>query len=409
MENQFVISQLKDVAASITQIEQQHDSIKNTLRVLFGYLRADTEFTIPIQGGTTSQQTERETEKAEILEFTAQEISKMPKQFRTIFKTDGVRAHVRKRIRNNSISYEIRFRADGYNISASGLTVTEAKVRFIQKLHDARNGIKPTAPDVPKTFDKFVFYYFEKFRKRKVNPKTYTNDLSRMKKHIISRFGNIPIKNITPPMCQDLIDGIVATGKGKTAEEVFSLLNGTFKTAIKHNLIVHNPLDIVIHDKHEREHGKALTIEEEKHLLQTAAEPFKTIFAIMLFTGIRPNEYETVQIIGDMIHANNSKRHGGKREIKRIPITPMLKRYLSSDSEVPKMPIYTIRRVFNSILGNKHVLYDMRTTFYTRCKMCEVAAAARDEFVGHSSGVLGNTYTDLPDDYLIKEGQKLDY
>ncbi len=409
MESQFVISQLETVAASITQIEQQHDSIKNTLRVLFGYLRADTEFTIPIQGGTTSQQTERETEKAEVLEFTEQEISKMPKQFRTIFKTDGVRAHVRKRTRNNSISYEIRFRADGYNISASGLTVAEAKVRFIQKLHDARNGIKPTAPDVPKTFDKFVFYYFEKFRKRKVNPKTYTNDLSRMKKHIISRFGNIPIKNITPPMCQDLIDDIVATGKGKTAEEVFSLLNGTFKTAIKHNLIVHNPLDIVIHDKHEREHGKALTVEEEKYLLQTAAEPFKTIFAIMLFTGIRPNEYETVQIVGDMIHANNSKRHGGKRETKRIPITPMLKRYLSSDSEIPKMPIYTIRRAFNSIIGDKHVLYDMRTTFYTRCKMCEVAAAARDEFVGHSSGILGNTYTDLPDDYLIKEGQKLDY
>lgn len=409
MESQFVISQLETVAASITQIEQQHDSIKNTLRILFGYLRADTEFTIPIQGGITSQQTNEETETTGVLEFTAQEISKMPKQFRTIFKTDGVRAHVRKRTRNNSISYEIRFRADGYNISASGLTKAEAKVRFIQKLHDARNGIKPTTPDVPKAFDKFVFYYFEKFRKRKVNPKTYTNDLSRMKKHIISRFGSIPIKNITPPMCQDLIDDIVATGKGKTAEEVFSLLNGTFKTAIKHNLIVHNPLDIVIHDKHEREHGKALTIEEEKYLLQTAAEPFKTIFAIMLFTGIRPNEYETVQIIGDMIHANNSKRHGGKREIKRIPITPMLKRYLSSNSEIPKMPIYTIRRAFNSILGDKHVLYDMRTTFYTRCKMCEVAAAARDEFVGHSSGILGNTYTDLPDDYLIKEGQKLDY
>ncbi len=409
MENQFVISQLKDVAASITQIEQQQTNIKNTLRVLFGYLRADIDFTITIQGGTPTQQTTEETQTAEVLEFTAQEISKMPKQFRTLFKINGVRAHVRKRIRNNSISYEIRFRADGYNISASGLTVAEAKVRFIQKLHDAQNGIKPTAPDIPKTFDKFAMYYFEKFRKRKVNPKTYTNDLSRMKKHIIPRFGNIPIKNITPPMCQELIDNIVATGKGKTAEEVFSLLNGTFKTAIKHNLIVHNPLDIVIHDKHEREHGKALTIEEEKYLLQTAAEPFKTIFAIMLFTGIRPNEYETVQIIGDMIHANNSKRHGGKREIKRIPITPMLKRYLSSDSEVPKMPIYTIRRVFNSILGNKHVLYDMRTTFYTRCKMCEVAAAARDEFVGHSSGILGNTYTDLPDDYLIKEGQKLDY
>ena len=42
-------------------------------------------------------------------------------------------------------------------------------------------------------------------------------------------------------------------------------------------------------------------------------------------------------------------------------------------------------------------------------KECGVADAARDEFVGHSLGALGNAYTDLSDEYLLKEGAKFKY
>ena len=137
-------------------------------------------------------------------------------------------------------------------------------------------------------------------------------------------------------------------------------------------------MDIVIYDKHEREHGKALTIEEEKELLQRAEEPFRTVFAIALYTGLRPNEYGTVRITENMIYARNSKRHNGKEEIKRIPITPMLKPYIEDCTEMPIIGLDTIRRKFNLIFGKAHKLYDLRTTFYTRCQMCNVAPAARD-------------------------------
>lgn len=409
MNSDYLEFQLGNMAKAVSDLDKLSADLKNSICVMLGYIQSDNNLDFYLQGGAPTQQTTEETQTAEVLEFTAQEISKMPKQFRTIFKTDGVRAHVRKRIRNNSISYEIRFRADGYNISASGLTVAEAKVRFIQKLHDAQNGIKPTAPDIPKTFDKFAMYYFENFRKRKVKSTTYEKDLVRLKKHILPVFGNMNIKDIMPQQCQKLIDDILISGKGKTAEDVFSLMNCTFKMAIKHNILQHNPLDIVIHDKHQRKHGKALTVAEEKLLLQTAEEPYKTLFAIALYTGLRPNEYETVRITDNMIYANNSKRHNGKVETKRIPIIPMLRPYINADTVMPNVSINSARKIIKKILGDERKLYDLRTTFYTRCQMYGVAPAARDEFVGHSSGELTDTYTDLPDDYLIKEGLKLDY
>ncbi len=408
MENQFILSQLTSIAAATSEIERQNSSVKNALCVLLGYIKADNQFSP--QGGSLSQDNLIVSDTTDILEFTEKELSKMPKEFRKIFKTNDVRAHVRKRIRGNSVNFEIRYRRKGLNISANAPTLEAAKTKFIQKLQESQNRpALPVAPNVPTTFDKFAMYYFETFRIRKVQPNTYKKDLIRLRVQLIPYFGNLPLKEITPQYCQMLIDSIVAEGKHKTASEVFSLLNQTFKMAIRHNLIQHNPLDIVYHEKHESKHGKALTVDEEKYLLDTAEEPFRTLFAIGLYTGIRPNEYATVQIVGEMIYARNSKRKGGKEETKRIPITPMLRPYITEETVIVKKSPDQLRDAFNAIFNGNHKLYDLRTTFYTRCKMCDIAEAARDEYMGHSSGILGNSYTDLPDDYLIKEGQKLNY
>ncbi len=132
------------------------------------------------------------------------------------------------------------------------------------------------------------------------------------------------------------------------------------------------------------------------------------MFAIGLYTGMRPNEYYSAKIDGEFIVAINSKRKNGKVEFKKIPITPMLKPYLSGVTEFNFYVQNRIREKFHKILP-KNKLYDLRTTFYTRCQECGVADVARNEFVGHSLGALGNTYTDLSDEFLLKEGQKLKY
>ena len=124
---------------------------------------------------------------------------------------------------------------------------------------------------------------------------------------------------------------------------------------------------MVFHTKHEHQHGSALTKEEEKLLLSsTAGIPQQLMFAIGLYMGMRPNEYETARLDGDIIVAINSKRINGKVEYKKIPVTPMLKPYLNGVDEIKFSSLRIMRDRFN-IIFPKHKLYDLRKTFYTHC------------------------------------------
>ena len=351
-----------------------------------------------------------DTENA-FLRFGEKEILKMPKTFRKEFRTQGCTARVRKRRSGKSHwNYEIRYRRNGYNIAVSANNLEDAKNKFIAKLEEVEKlGKKTSAVTAPTKFGAFAEYFFENYYKRKVAERTFKNNLNRYHNHIEPLFGDLPIANIYPPQCQKLIDKLSDEGKGKTMDEVFSLLNAIFKMAIKHGLITHNPMDIVFHAKHETQHGTALSKEEEKQLLEaTAGTPYQLMFAVGLYTGMRPNEYYSAKIEGDFIVTVNSKRKSGKIEYKKIPITPMLKPYVEGVTELKFYVANRLREKFHEIFPQRKI-YDLRTTFYTRCCECGVADVARSEFVGHSLGALGNAYTDLSDEFLLKEGEKLKY
>lgn len=349
----------------------------------------------------------QDTTKRGIVEFTEKEINTMPKNIKKLLLLDKKRCRLRTHPSGkNTVTYEIRYRRNGYDISASGKTIELAKANFINKCKAAEN-IENNAPcSIPTTFDSFSTYYFNNFRKEKVTAATLTNDTMRYNKYLKPFFKQTPLKKITPSDCKKLLDNVKAQGKGKTADELHSLLNVIFKSAIAHAIIDRNPLDIVLHVQHERKSGKALTREEEQRL-KTALKgsQYLTAFMVMLYTGLRPNELKSAYIDGEFITAQNSKRKNKKIEYKKIPILKALKPYLVKEFIKPTPD--TMRDYIKKILPN-HILYDLRTTFYTRCDEYGVTAAARDEFVGHSSGALTNAYRNLSDNYLIEESKKLD-
>ena len=348
---------------------------------------------------------------SDVLAFSRKEIDSMPRTFRKQFRTKGITAHVRKRPSGkHKYNFEIRCQVNLQKIAVSSNSLEDAKRKFIKRLEEIDAGVvQQKSNGVPTTFDKFANYYFEKFHKRKVSASAYRVAMSNYKNHVLPHFGDMPLKQITADKCQALLDRLIAEDKPRTEENVHSMLNMLFKAAIKHGILQHNPIDMVFHTKHAREHGKALTKDEEQLLLSsTAGTPYQKMFAIGLYTGLRPNEYKTAVIQGDFIIANNSKRKNGKKELKKIPITPMLAPYLEDTTELYFTRLEQIRNKFNKILPN-HKLYDLRTTFYTRCTECGIAEAAIKEYVGHALGGLADTYTDLSDDFLRAEGRKFLY
>ena len=408
----------------VERFYQLHDILHDIL----GYLEAqeqarpllrfadDNVREFPVKKAPTVERMEAcDTEKGGFIEdgegivtFTEGEYFQMPKTFKKILLLNKKRVHVRKRVTGeNKFNYEIRFRADGYNVTACGKTLDLAKANFLRKIKTAKPiQQEENARAFPVTFHSFAMYFYEKFRKPKLSALTLKHDLQRYHKHLQPYFGERRIDKITPGDCEELIQGILREGKGKTADELFSIMSVIFKGAIAHGIIQASPLNIIYRNPYKSESGTALSLEEQATLFSKCNEPlFKVAFAVALYTGLRPNELATARIEGAFVVAVNSKRHNRKVVYKKIPICDKLRPYI--EDGLPTLPPpQLIRRRITAILPN-HKLYDLRTTFYSRCQELGVAENALKAFAGHSLGALGNAYTDLSDTYLLQEGKKL--
>ena len=128
--------------------------------------------------------------------------------------------------------------------------------------------------------------------------------------------------------------------------------------------------------------------------------------------GNKTEEYTSVEIDDNkqFVIAQNSKlkqKRDGEIVYKKIPITPMLRPYIeNSSSDIKMYSAKYLRKYFSQYIKN-HIPYDLRTTFYSRCKECHVEEYALKAFMGHSLKSVDKAYTDLSDEYLLKEGQKV--
>lgn len=352
-----------------------------------------------------------------IAEFTEKEILKMPRQLRKYFRVGKIKGHVR---RHANGTVEIRCQINKIPISGGGATLERAKENFIKALTAAgfdEDYQKSLGLRGNMYFCEFADMWFLQVKKPTVKLNTYKSHLSTYRAHIKPFFEGKRMKSITPLQVQPLFNKLDAEGKTRTVELVRLLLNQIFEAAVGERLIGKNPLSAVKVLKYETKNGEALSVEDERLLLDgLKSSAYRLPFVLMLYTGIRRSELQSLTVEGDFVKVRNSKiKRAQKVTYRKIPVTPMLRPYLEAADEAelitavntdPDVLSHNFKRVCPA-----HHLHELRHTFITRCQECGVPREVVSVWAGHAAdrSMTTTVYTHFSENFMKEQAGKVDY
>lgn len=336
------------------------------------------------------------------LQFTKKEIAKMPTTFKKEFIANGAVAHVIKRKSGkHTFIYEIRYRRNGYNISASAKSLEEAKKKFIDKLSDPHAKLAPTRKS-----RRLVMYIADEWLACKTNITTTTikGYRSHLDRNILPVIGRMDIADVRSADLLKVME--IADGKPRMYEELRTVLNSIFRYATDNGIINYNPVRLIPFKRADRKSGTALSADEIRTFLRCLAFPeFNDVrpqLLLELYCGLRPCETETAVIADGFVTARNAKRKNGKVEYKRIPI-PNGAKLLPVENPVK---VYVLNDRFKAIFPDR-TQYDLRHTFATVCQLY-VRREVAEVWLGDSpERLIGRTYTHFPDDFMLAEMKKV--
>ena len=309
----------------------------------------------------------------------------MPKEFKKDFKAGKVTAHARQR-KNGTI--EIRCQYKNKKITASAKTLTEAKERFIKRLKTAENGER-TEKTVK--FKTYAEKWLSKAKKPFIKANTYNEYKKVFNLHIYPRFGDKSVGSIKQFDLQEFLDEFIAVEKYKTAKVIYQLLKSLYEYAYADELVARSPMAKVKIAQYEQKKGSALSREDEKRLVEALKASPTDIelqaFILMLYTGVRRSELASVHIEGEWITVKTSKQRKGKSEkVRRVPVSPMLKRYLPliEVEKAIKLTAHTLSCAFRRVMEGRH-LHELRHTFITRAQECGISREIVSLWAGHAA------------------------
>ncbi len=331
----------------------------------------------------------------------------------------------KKRQRKNSI--EARCMYYGKAISISAKTNTELNNRLREYVREFNELNKPTAFPVvsakqaivpaveepkPIIFKDYALEYVEVMKKLDVADSWYSRVMSKFRLHIFPFIAEKILSDISGFDCKIILDTLRKANHYRTAEEVHGLLKQIFDFAQSEGVLTKTPMARIKFKRAERQHKRCLSMVEEAHLLSIAkGTRYECHVVLMLYAGLRPGECNSAYIEGDFIIARNLKRRNGKIEWKRIPITPMMRKYIPLLSE-------SFKPLSKSALQNW--FYDMdwdmqayycRHTFNTRLGKFKVDKELRELAMGHKSAAVNiETYMHYSEnlDTFYMEFQKVE-
>lgn len=347
------------------------------------------------------------------IKFTKDEVAKMAETFKKEFILNGLAARVIKRqCGKNSFVYEIRYRRNGYNISASSTDLAIAKQKFLEmtqpeQIHKYRVKVIHSGLNL---FDEIAAEWLL-YKKDKVHARTYQSYESYYRRYLQQPLGKTSILRIRTIDLDKLLKGV----SGRLYEDLRTVLNSIFKYAIGSGIISHNPVMLIPFKKAERNARRALTMEEQAFMLERLNlrefNAYKQPFLIMLYFGLRPCELEDARFESDFLIARNAKRKNGKIEYKKIPVHKQAREKLDLNATI-EYPHRTdvLNRIFKRIMNDEEATqYFLRHTFATTCQQY-VRPDIVDIWMGDSSErLVGRVYTHFPDKFMKEQMDKVKF
>lgn len=380
--------QVMQIARTVNEVLTEHDEYKNSFKVIYGG-----------KTGNSNGVESKSTVKGDSTMFTLKDC----------------------KIRIKGNSYEIRFRKFGYEKSFTSTKLNDAEARMREFLRSLNKNFKPKIKKAH-TVIEWAKKYLENYKKITLQPKSYENLTRVVKLHVIQPLGDYRVCDVKPLTLQQHFVTLLESGKGRTAEDVKTFLNGMFTICVKNGICESNPMDAVIIPKHYRKHGAALTMEEERSFVQAVrGDHYELILLFLLYSGARVSEAKRFNVNDVDFNANvitiqttkcKDQVNGAPRT---VPIFPYLKPVLVKicalgDAHPLRALAEKAGKRFKELLPAHH-LHELRHTFTTRCRECGIDNEVTSLWTGHSFA--GNTtsrvYTHFSREFQEREAQKLRY
>ncbi len=408
---------LKEIAGYIKEMATTptaDEDILTALKIANSFITEETIQNLIDAGELTPQEENSQAESlgSEIITFTKGEITKMDKTFKKHFILNGYIAHVIKRKSGKKgFYYEIRYRRNGYNISASSVNINEAKRIFLEKTLPQNIG-KYLVAKQKSGFNLLeeIFEEWHAYKKGTVVDKEHL----RFKVNFMALPEELRQKPITQIRTVD-IDTVMKDVKPRKYEELRTLFNGIFKYAVASGIIQHNPVALIKFKRAERQTRDALPKNEIIAFLERIKQPkydeIRQAMYLLYFFGLRPCEVDNdAHKEANFLIARNRKRKNGKLEYKKIPIPTQAQGLIDWNKPLTfhTQSKYAQDELIKDLLGGKTGYY-LRHTFSTVCQQY-VRPDIVDIWMGDSpQRLVGKVYTHFPDEFMYEQMQKVQF
>ena len=281
----------------------------------------------------------------------------------------------------------------------------------------------------PMNFRDFVLnVYLPAIRPHK---KSYNDDESRLRNHLIPVLGHYLVTEITAPMLGKLLADLSAKGlSNATINRVRALLSSILNMIIDHGLIEVNPIARVKKYKENNQIERYLSDDELKRLMVVLQYPEhygihnKTIVGIikfLLLTGVRKREamdmkWSDVEFSKStwLLKFNKSgkARHIAlnKDALAILDMMPKISDYIFANPETSK-PYNDIRKTFDKVMQSADIkemrIHDLRHNFASLAVNSGESLFVVQKLLGHASPQTTQRYAHLQQSTLQNASEKI--